>query len=148
CTCQPRCEGIDHRSYDLADEYRHHRERPVNRDRGIVRVTLWPGDYLLAEFLPSKEVAVAHLASGICFSRAWSADKRADAPNIFLRDCACRFGWLERLASSCSACAFCRARPHDWDCGGMGNSVRPEHGIAGCDRKMVRSVHGTVERRR
>ena len=28
--CQPRGTRIDHRGYDLADEYRHHRERPVN----------------------------------------------------------------------------------------------------------------------
>ena len=29
-TCQPRFERIDHRRYDLADEHRHHRKRPVD----------------------------------------------------------------------------------------------------------------------
>ena len=92
---------------------------------GVVCLSLRSGDYFLAELLSSKEIAVAYLASGICFSRAWSAGKRPDAPVIFLRDCARRSGLLERLAASCSSCTFRRARRHDWDRGGMGDSVRP-----------------------
>ena len=53
---------------------------------------------------------------------------------IFLRDCDSRSGLLERLAGSCSSCTFCRARRHDWDRGGMGNTIRSCHDIAGCDR--------------
>src|SRR5258708_585728 len=55
---------------------------------------------------------------------------------------------LERLAGSYSSCTFCRARRHDWGRGGMGNSIRPRHDIAGCDRQMVGSVHRTAKRHR
>ena len=78
-------------------------------------------------FFLQKKIAVADVASGIRFSRAWSAGKRADAPHIFLRDCHSRSRLLERLAGSCSSCTFCRACRHDWDRGGMGNSIRPRH---------------------
>ena len=91
---------------------------------------------------------MAHVASGICFSRAWFARKRADAPPVFLRDCDSRSRVLERVAGSCSSCTFHRAHRHDRDRGGMGNSIRPRHDITGCDRQMVGSVHRTAERHR
>jgi len=61
----------------------------------FVCLSLRPGDYSLAELLSSNKVALAHVASGICFSRAWSAGKRPDAPRIFLRDCHSGSGLLE-----------------------------------------------------
>jgi len=70
------------------------------------------GDYLLAELLGAKEISVAHLASGIHFSWAWSAGKGPDAPRIFLCDRACRPLACKRLAAASSSCALCRTGHH------------------------------------
>ena len=57
-------------------------------------------------FFLQKKIAVAHVASGIRFSRTWSAGKRADAPGIFLRGRGSRSRLFERLAASCSSRTF------------------------------------------
>ena len=91
---------------------------------------------------------MAHVASGICLSRTWSAGERTDASAVFLRDRDSRSGVFQRLAGSFSSCTFCRARRDGWDCGRMGDSIRLQHDLAGCDGQVVGSVHGTVEKQR
>src|SRR5215470_700389 len=125
CVCHRRPRQswparFDPCGYDLADEHRHYRERPLNRDRRLVRVSLRASDYFLAELLSSKQVAVAHVAPCICFSRTWFAGKRTDAPCFFLRRCDSRSGLLERVAGSCSSRTLCRAFSHGWDRGSLG----------------------------
>src|SRR4029077_2640106 len=91
---------------------------------------------------------MADVASGIRFSRAWSAGKRTDPPRIFLRDRDIRSRVLERLAGSCSSCTFPWAPRDDWDRCRMDNSIPKQHDLACCDRQVVGSVHGPAERYR
>src|SRR5438552_16544663 len=79
-----RPERFDDRSPDLDDEYRNDRKRPTNRNRRALCLSLWPRDYLLDEILVSKEIYVAHLASGVCFYGSCSDCYRAVAPVIYL----------------------------------------------------------------
>src|SRR5882724_10985637 len=139
-TRQSRLEGINDRGPYLDDEYRHHRKRPVDRNRSSLCLALWSGDYLLAEFLGSKEVSMAHLGPGIRFSWVWPPGKGPNTSDFFLCD---RLGSPlagERLADSFASCALCCNRHYARDCRYLGHSVSAYHGNGGRDGQMVRSV--------
>src|SRR5262249_36425254 len=140
---EPRRAKLDHRGYDLVDENWAQSERPGCWSWKVFLCLFVVWGFFLVELLPSKEVAVAHVASGICFSRTWFAGKRTDVSCFFLRDCNGRCGLLERLAGSFLSSTPCRARRHVLDCGGMGNPLRLQHAIPRCDRGVGRSTRRT-----
>src|SRR6266566_3730114 len=90
CAPQSWPAWIDNRGTHLDDEYRHHRKRPVNRDRSTLCFPMRSGDHLLAKLLDSNEIRMAHLDSGIHFSWAWPPHERSNTSGIFLRDRASR----------------------------------------------------------
>ena len=95
----------------------------------------------LAEPFPATEISVAHLGSGIHFSRPRFLGERPDPSHIFLRDCVCRPLANERMAASYAPCAFRRASDHAGNLRGVGDSVLAQHDDTRRGREMVKSVH-------
>src|SRR6266513_374809 len=140
CARQSWPKRIDNRSTHLDDEYRHHRKRPVNRDRSALCFPMRSCDHLLVKLLDSKEIRMAHLDSCIHFSWAWLPRERSYASRIFLWDRAGRALADEELATSLSSCALRRAHHHACHLCGLGHSLCQEHGHAGRGIEMVDSI--------
>ena len=96
----------------------------------------------------STEISVAHLGSGIHFSRTRFLGERPNPSHIFLRDCVCRSLANERMAASYSPGAFRRASDHAGNLRGVGYSVLAQHDDTRRGREMVESVHRPAPRHR
>src|SRR6266487_4266713 len=127
---QPRSERIDNRRAHLADEYRHDRKRPIDRNRRALRFTLWPRDHFLVGVCLAKKIPMAHLVANIDLPRAGLLGERPASSRIFL--------WTrlrcpvanEELASACPSRALHRPRHYVRNFRSLGDSVSPEYDYA------------------
>ena len=146
CAPQSWPAWIDNRGTHLDDEYRHHRKRPVNRDRSTLCFPMRSGDHLLSKLLDSNEIRMAHLDSGIHFSWAWPPHERSNTSGIFLRDRASRLMADEELAASLSSCAFRCGRHYACHLRRLGHSLCQEHRHPRGGVEMVDSIQRAAGR--
>src|SRR5436190_21615392 len=82
----PRPKRIAVRRTHLAGERRHRRERPADRDRSALCLTLRTRVYFLAELVAAAEIRLAHLDGAVDFSRARNIGERPGPSFLFLFD--------------------------------------------------------------
>src|SRR5690348_18339993 len=84
---RPGTRGICHRGTHLANEYRHYRERPLDRDRSGLRVTDRCRDDLLDQLVVNGTIALADLGGAVDLAWTWLVSKGSRPPFLFLCGC-------------------------------------------------------------
>src|SRR5215211_7523788 len=70
-------EWLGHRRARLDDEFRHDRERPIDRNRSTLCIALRIGGDLLVELVAGETLALAHLGFAVDVSWVWIAGQRS-----------------------------------------------------------------------